>query len=192
MFNTSLETSQFPDSWKVAGVTPIFKGGEKTEKSNYRPISVLPVISKLFDKLVFDQLYQYMTKNDLFSHNQSGFRRLHSTLTCLLKNTDDWYSGMELGQLVGLVFIDFKKAFDSVKNSNLWCSTERAVIPIHAKTILQGKSCLFRSRECRSRSATRFMSWPCFFTFISMIYHWLSGVLLCPCMLTTPVCAIRQ
>ena len=50
MFNTSLETSQFPDSWKVARVTPIFKGGDKTEKSNYRPISVLPVISKLFEK----------------------------------------------------------------------------------------------------------------------------------------------
>ena len=58
LFNTSIETSQFPDSWKVARVTPIFKEGNKAEKSNYRPISVLPVISRLFEKLVFDQLYQ--------------------------------------------------------------------------------------------------------------------------------------
>ena len=55
LFNTSIETSQFPNSWKVARFTPIFKDGDKTEKSNYRPISVLPVISKLFEKLFFNQ-----------------------------------------------------------------------------------------------------------------------------------------
>ncbi len=54
-----------------------------------------------------------MNENDLFSPDQSGFRRLHSTLTCLLKNTDDWYSGLDLGRLVGIVFIDLKKAFDT-------------------------------------------------------------------------------
>ena len=119
LFNTSIETSQFPDSWKVARVTPIFKDGDKTEKSNYRPISVLPVISRLFEKLVFDQLYQYMKENGLFSPDQSGFLRLHSTLTCLLKNTDDWYNGLDLGRLVGLVFIDLKKAFDTVDHDIL-------------------------------------------------------------------------
>ena len=119
LFNTSIETSQFPDSWKVARVTPIFKDGDRTEKSNYRPISVLPVISRLFEKLVFDQLYQYMKENGLFSPDQSGFLRLHSTLTCLLKNTDDWYSGLDLGRLVGLVFIDLKKAFDTVDHDIL-------------------------------------------------------------------------
>ena len=119
LFNTSIETSQFPDSWKVARVTPIFKEGDKTEKSNYRPISVLPVISRLFEKLVFDQLYQYMKENGLFSPDQSGFLRLHSTLTCLLKNTDDWYNGLDLGRPVGLVFIDLKKAFDTVDHDTL-------------------------------------------------------------------------
>ena len=119
LFNTSIETSQFPDSWKVARVTPIFKEGDKTEKSNYRPISVLPVISRLFEKLVFDQLYQHMEENHLFSPDQSGFLRLHSTLTCLLKNTEDWYNGLDLGQLVGLVFIDLKKAFDTVDHEIL-------------------------------------------------------------------------
>ena len=113
LFNTSFETSQFPDSRKVARVTPLFKGGEKTNKSNYRPISVLPVISRLFEKLITDQLYQHMNENGQFSNDQSGFLRPCSTVMCLLKNTDDWYSGLDLGKLVGLVFIYLKKAFDT-------------------------------------------------------------------------------
>ena len=66
LFNTSIETSHFPYSWKVVRVTPIFKDGDRTEKSNYRPISGLPVISRLFEKLMADQLYQYMNDNDHF------------------------------------------------------------------------------------------------------------------------------
>ena len=57
LFNTSLETSQYPDHWKIARVSPIFSDGDKTEKSNSRAISVLPVVSKLFKKPVFNQLY---------------------------------------------------------------------------------------------------------------------------------------
>ena len=117
--NSSIETSQFPDSWKVARITLIFKEGDKTEKSNYRPISVLPVISKLFEKLVFNQLYHYVKENSLFTSDQSGFLRLHSTLTCLLKMSDDWYNGLDLSKLVGLVFIDLKKAFDTVDHDIL-------------------------------------------------------------------------
>ena len=114
LFNTSLETSQFPDPWKIARVSPIFKDGDKTEKSNYRPISELPVVSRLFEKLVFNQLYQYLNGNCFINSNQSGFRELYSTATCLRKNTDDWYNGMDTGNLVGMVFIDLKKAFDTV------------------------------------------------------------------------------
>ena len=83
LFNASLETSQFPDPWKIARVSPIFKDGDKTEKSNYRPISVLPVVSRLFKKLVFNQLYRYLNDNYFINSNQSGFRELHSTVTCL-------------------------------------------------------------------------------------------------------------
>ena len=119
MFNTSIDTSQFPNSWKVARITPIFKDGDKTEKSKYCPTSVLPIISKLFEKLVFNQLYQYMNENGLFTSDQSGFLRLHSTLTCLFKMSDDWYNGLDLGKLVGLVFIDLKKAFDMVDHDIL-------------------------------------------------------------------------
>ena len=62
---------------------------------------------------------QYFGDNNLFYPGQSGFGKLHSTLTCLIKNIDDWYSGLDAGKLVGLVFIDLKKAFDTVDHGIL-------------------------------------------------------------------------
>ena len=65
-------------------------------------------------------MYQHFNSNNLLTNEQSGFRILHSTLTCLLKSPDDWYSGLDNGQLVGLVLIDLKKAFDTVDH-NILC-----------------------------------------------------------------------
>ena len=79
----------------------------------------MPVISKLSEKLVFNQLYQYMKENGLFTSDQSDFLQRHSTLTCLLNMSDDWYNGLDLGKLVRLVFIDLKKAFDTVDHDIL-------------------------------------------------------------------------
>ena len=93
----------------------MFKEGNKDDRSNYRPLSALPAISRLFETLITDQLFQFMDKIGLFSTDKSGFLRLHSTITSLLKNTNDWYRGLDLGKLVGLVFIDLKKAFDTVE-----------------------------------------------------------------------------
>ena len=115
----SISQCKFPASWKIARVTPIFKDGDKSAKENYRPISVLPVISRLFEKVIYNQLYRYLNSNGFLSTNQSGFRALHSTLTTLLKNTDDWYSGMDLGKYVGTVFVNLKKAFDTVDHNVL-------------------------------------------------------------------------
>ena len=77
----SLETSIFPNLWKIARIASIYKEGDKSEKSNYRPISVLPVISRLFERLVYNQLCQHLNSNNLLANEQSGFRTLHSTLT---------------------------------------------------------------------------------------------------------------
>ena len=106
LFNISLESSLFPDPWKIARVSPIFQDDDKTEKFTYRAISVLPVVSRLFEKLVFNQLYQHLNDNCLINSSLPGFRKFHSTITCLLKNTDDWYNGMDTGNLVGMVFVD--------------------------------------------------------------------------------------
>ena len=71
ILNLSIETGVFPDSWKTARVTRIYKSGEKATKSNYRPISVFPVISNLFEKLVFNQLYQYLNESGLLYKGHS-------------------------------------------------------------------------------------------------------------------------
>ena len=88
IFNNSLEKREFPALWKTARVIPIFKEGEKNAKENYRPISVLTVVSRLFERLIFNQVYQHLNTNDLLAPSQSGFRTLHPTATALLKCTD--------------------------------------------------------------------------------------------------------
>ena len=148
IFNTSLETSQFPDPWKIARVSPIFKDGDKTEKSNYRPISVLPVVSRLFEKLVFSQLYRYLNDNCFINSNQSGFRELHSTVTCLLKNTDDWYKGLDTGNLAGMVFVDLKKAFDTVDHQIL-CRKLESYGVLHRELAWFGSYLSNRVQYCR-------------------------------------------
>ena len=119
IFNLSIATGVFPDSWKVARVAPIFKSGQTDDQSNYRPISVLPVLSRIFEKLIFNQLYKYLDTNKHLFPKQSGFRHLYSVVTSLLSCTNDWYKNMDTGKYTALVFIDLKKAFDTVDHDIL-------------------------------------------------------------------------
>jgi hypothetical protein len=89
IFNQTISTSIFPTDWKLARVTPIFKKGKKDDMNNYRPISVISVVAKIFEKLTFVQLYEYLNNNNLISTSQS-VRSLHSTLTALIEATDNW------------------------------------------------------------------------------------------------------
>ena len=82
LFNKSLVSGIFPDDWKCARVTPLFKEGEPSDLNNYRPISVISVIAKVFERIVYDQLYNFLTNEDIISNHQSGFRPLHSTGNC--------------------------------------------------------------------------------------------------------------
>ena len=96
----------------IIAVTPVFKKGVKSDLNNYRPISVISAVSKVFEKIVYDQLCQYLNDNKLLSSCQSGFRSLHSTLTALLEATNSW--SVNTDNLNGVVFIDLKKAFDTI------------------------------------------------------------------------------
>ena len=119
IFNQSLIQGIYPDDWKIAKVVPVFKNGARNDLNNYRPISIISAVAKIFGKLVHDQFYCYLTSNDLLSKYQSGFRPNHSTLTALLETTNSWCVNIDNGLLNGVVFIDLKKAFDTIDHNIL-------------------------------------------------------------------------
>ena len=92
IFNRSIDSGIFPDDWKSAKVAPIYKKNEKNDPCNYRPISVIPIIAKVLERLILNQVYEYFSTNDLLSKCQSGFRPLHSTVTALLDAVNEWAS----------------------------------------------------------------------------------------------------
>ena len=114
VFTKSILTGIYPTEWKTARVTPVFKKSVKSDLNNYRPISVIPVVSKVFEKIIYDQLYQYLNNNKLLSSCQSGFCSLHSTLTALLEAANSWSVNIDNGLMNGVVFIDLKEAFDTI------------------------------------------------------------------------------
>ena len=146
LFNMSMSLGIFPDDWKIARVAPIYKDGSEDENSNYRPISVLPVISRLFEKLVYDQFYGFLNVNKLLFSQQSSFRLLHSVLTCLLKCTNDWYLNLENSEYTAVTFIDLKKAFDTVNHDILIQKLEH--YGVQNKEIRWFRSYLTNRKQC--------------------------------------------
>ena len=106
IYEIKVLTGIYPTEWKLARVTPVFKKGSKSDINHYRPISVTPAVSKVLEKLIYDQLYHYLNDNKLLSSCQSGFRSLHSTITALLEATNSWSVNIDNGFLNGVVFID--------------------------------------------------------------------------------------
>ena len=119
MFNQSISTGIVPTEWKLARVTPIFKKGARQDVNNYRPISIIPAVAKIFERIIYNQLYGYLNVNDLLANCQSGFRSIHSTLTSLLEATNSWSVNIDNGFINGVVFIDLKKAFDTIDHKIL-------------------------------------------------------------------------
>ena len=119
LINLSICKNEFPDELKYAIVKPLFKKNKKTEVENYRPVSVLCIISKILEKAVHSQLDQYLNKNKILYSHQSGFRKGHSTDTCLINLMDYIHKGISEGDYVGMVLLDLQKAFDTVDHSIL-------------------------------------------------------------------------
>ena len=99
IFNQSIRSGIFPQEWKCAKVIPLFKEGNHSDLNNYRPISIVPIVAKVFERIIYDQVYGYLTENNLISSQQSGFRSLHSTVTALLEATNDWAFNIDKGSV---------------------------------------------------------------------------------------------
>ena len=119
IINISILTEAVPSCFKQARVLPLFKKGSKLDPGNYRPVSILNVLSKVLERAVHARLSEYLSKRDLLFGNQSGFRSSFSTDTCLIGLSDFVRSEMGSGRLVGLVMLDLRKAFDTVDHGIL-------------------------------------------------------------------------
>ena len=119
IINQSLCTGIFPDRLKIAKVVPLFKKGDPHTLDNYRPISLLPAFSKVFEKIVYNQVYSYFDKNKLLYMSQYGFRTLHSTELASMEITDRITHELDEGKIPISVFLDLSKAFDTLDHSVL-------------------------------------------------------------------------
>ena len=117
--NLSLKTATFPAKWKEAKVTPLHKGGSRHNCSNYRPISVLPILSKILEKHVFTHMYAFLQKHNLLTDSQFGFRKQNSCQTALLALTEKMYKAINEGKYFGMTQLDLSKAFDLVNHTIL-------------------------------------------------------------------------
>ena len=121
IFGNILSAATYPGLWKLANVTPIFKKGDKQLIGNYRPISLLPLCGKIFEKIIFNNLYKHLTTHHLITKNPSGFRPGDSTTNQLIDLVDEIHQAFDSKKPreVRAVFLDISKAFDKVWHDGL-------------------------------------------------------------------------
>ena len=119
IINQSFSTGKFPKSLKLSQITPIFKNGNTLDPSNYRPISCLPIFSKIFERSMVNRLTKFCDKHSILFKNQFGFQSNRSTFDALKEFTEKLYSGLDLKHETLAILVDLKKAFDCVDHSIL-------------------------------------------------------------------------
>ena len=119
LFDFSFKSQKLPDCWKLATVTPIFKQGETSNPNNYRPISLTSNCCKAMERIINDSLLKYLMHNSLITAHQHAFMKSRSTCGNILECLEDWVMNLESKRITDVVYIDFKKAFDTVCHAKL-------------------------------------------------------------------------
>ena len=121
LINTSISTQQFPTIYKSAKVVPLYKGKDssETQPKSYCPVAILPIVSKILERVIHTQIVEYMNSSQLFHPNHHAYRSLHSTTTAMLSMHDAWVEAAEKGLMAGVVMVDMSAAFDVVDTSIL-------------------------------------------------------------------------
>ena len=113
--NLSIQTNKFPTKWKIAKIIPLYKGkGCKLDSKNYRPVAILPILSKILERAMFMQVLSHMDGNNYFNPSHHAYRSFHSTTTAMLQMYDTWLEAAEDGDLAGVCMVDMSAAFDVV------------------------------------------------------------------------------
>ena len=119
IFRQSLDEGKLPSEWKTANVSALHKKGPKTDPSNYRPISLTSVVCKIFEKVIRNTIMDHMESNDLFSQHQHGFRKGRSCITQRIEVLDKWTEELDTRHSLDTIYLDFRKAFDTVPHLRL-------------------------------------------------------------------------
>ncbi|MES9905329.1 MAG: reverse transcriptase domain-containing protein [Sedimenticola sp.] len=119
IFQKSIEENSVPNDWRKANISAIHKKGSKKKAENYRPISLTSIICKMMERAIRDEIVQHMEENNLFSVHQHGFRKGHSCVTQLIEVLDQWTEAIDQSDSIDVIFLDFKKAFDTVPHKRL-------------------------------------------------------------------------
>ena len=119
LINKSIQTGIYPNCLKIAKVIPLFKGGSPNEPGNYRLISLLPSINKIFEQLIYNRMLNFFNKFNIINHNQFGFRQSHSTELAITKFYEDILTNLNNNHANFALFLDLSKAFDSVNRDIL-------------------------------------------------------------------------
>ena len=119
IINLSIENSTFPKLWKQAKVIPLLKKGDPLSPRNYRPVALLPIFSKVLERIIYDQLVEYLDSNSIIHPNHHGSRTGHSTATALVQMYDRWVDEVDQGDMVGVMMVDLSAAFDMVDHTIL-------------------------------------------------------------------------
>ena len=120
ILNLSLLMNRFPTKWKIAKVVPLYKGkGCKLDPKNYRPVAILPILSKVLERAMFQQLVNFMDSNNFFNPNHHAYRSFHSTTTAMLQMYTTWLEAIEQGDMAAVCMIDMSAAFDVVDTTLL-------------------------------------------------------------------------
>ena len=114
IINLSISQGTFPTIWKHSKVIPLLKKGDPLSAKNYRPVALLPILSKILEKAVFIQIVEYLEQNKLLHHNHHGSRSGYNTATALIQMYDQWTQEVDDGRMVGVMMIDLSAAFDMV------------------------------------------------------------------------------
>ena len=153
-FNDTVNTSEFPAAMKLADVIPVFKKNERSIKENYRPVSILPIFSKIFEKVLHDQISAYFT--NILSKNQCGFRKVYSSQHCLVAMIEKWKKSLDSKGSFGALLTDLSKAFDCIPHELMIAKPDAYGFDL--KALIRAFNYL-RNRKQRVKISSSYSDW---------------------------------